>query len=184
MKYLYLLALPLALLFSCKSKSRNDHDALREQLKNLLKGHRDNVDSAKKADVLLKEFLRTHAEDSVAPKALYLDAQINMAPLQNYDQAVQQLERLSEKYPKSPYADTALFVAGNIYENNFRNLTLARKKYEAVIQRMPGSKFADAAKLSLNTLGKDQNAVLDSLIKKNTDSMKNPENSDIHPPQK
>lgn len=90
-----------------------------------------------------KEALDTFAEiETKYPASQYLDRVLFWkswchTELKNYGKAIKFSEELIEKYPKSAYADDALFKIGEIYEYYQHDYEKALSTYERLVKLFP-----------------------------------------------
>jgi outer membrane protein assembly factor BamD (BamD/ComL family) len=84
--------------------------------------------------------------------------------LHQYDEATLQLKLIETDYPTSMLIDNALFLLGQTYEKDLKNIELAKSYYKKILFNYPGSIYVIDArnrfrKLSGNT---NQNIIKDS----------------------
>jgi TolA-binding protein len=65
-----------------------------------------------------------------------------------------------QQYPKSSYAEEALFLSAYTYENNLNELPKAKALYEQFITQYPKAELSEDAKFALENLGKSPEDLL------------------------
>jgi tol-pal system protein YbgF len=102
------------------------------------------------ARLAFEGLLSTFASDPMAP-----DAQFQLAETyyleQNYDRALEELEKVPQQWPASPRAPQALLRAGVIAQER-DDAPRARRYYEQVVQRYAGSDERRQAEQRLRSL--------------------------------
>lgn len=98
----------------------------------------------------LKQWLNDFEGSSLYDDALFKKAQLeeSLAPAR----AIETYERLASVYPKSHYADKALFRLAKLSEQALKNRDKAIACYETLIKRYPRSFFVKAAREELRRL--------------------------------
>lgn len=98
----------------------------------------------------LKQWLNDFEGSSLYDDALFKKAQLEetLAPAR----AIETYERLASAYPKSHYADKALFRAAKLSEQVLKDRDKAIARYEALIKQYPRSFFVKAAREELRRL--------------------------------
>jgi tetratricopeptide (TPR) repeat protein len=71
-----------------------------------------------------------------------------------------------DNYPNTPEHESALFATAFLYDEELKDLDRARLYYERFIDEYPNSEFAEDAQVMLNNLGKDDEEILEELLKR------------------
>ncbi len=108
------------------------------------------------------DFAKAYPDDELAPEYLFKAAQRSIA-LELPNEALEHLNMLAEKYPKSPFVEDAMFLAAYTCENNLNDLPKAKALYDAFIKKYPKSELAKDAQFALENLGKSPEEVLQNL---------------------
>jgi len=74
----------------------------------------------------------------------------------NYTDAVQLLKKIYEIHPDNLWADDAVFMLGDIYENQLNDKTQAKTYYQKIITDYPGSLWINEARKRFRILRGDQ----------------------------
>lgn len=107
-------------------------------------------------------FSNTYPDDALAPEYLFKGAQRAIV-IQQPNEAVELLQQLIDKYPKSGNYENALFLLAYTCENNLNDMDRAKTGYEAFIKKFPKGELADDARFALENLGKSAEEVLKNL---------------------
>lgn len=99
----------------------------------------------------LREMLRTHPSSERAPDALYFIGQSYAS--ENPDSAAAYYGQVSEKYPQSPRAASAVYNLGLLAERR-KDTARAREAFQRVVQSYPQSDEAALARDRLKALGR------------------------------
>lgn len=173
MKYI----LPLALIFlvACKSSHR-DFVALKKKSDAFWADKQNMLDKKKGYDLdkAYKDFAAKYPDDTNTAGVLYKDADLHHRVLGNSDEAIVQFEQVYTRFPKYHKAAEAAFQEAFIYDNELNNYVMARKLYKMIVDKYPGSEYADQARILENLLGKDLNKIFND---KGKDSLENKQNS-------
>lgn len=108
------------------------------------------------------EFSKNYPDDEAAPEFLFKGAQ-RAVMLEQPKEAVDLLQLLIDKYPKSPYHEDGLFLLAYTCENNLNDLPRAKTLYEKFLKEFPNGELAKDANISLENLGKSPEEILKSL---------------------
>ena len=102
---------------------------------------------------LYTEFADNFPDDQEAPGMLFkagdMAMNLNMA-----NQAIDIFDRIMANYPDFDKAPQCLFLKAYVYENDLRDLDMAKKLYEEFLEKYPDDEFADDAQISIQNLGK------------------------------
>jgi outer membrane protein assembly factor BamD (BamD/ComL family) len=99
------------------------------------------------------EYADKYPNDSLAPVYLFKAGDIAMNLL-DPNKAIQIFDRILTEYPTYEKTPHCLFLKGFIYENELKNLEMARQIYQEFLAKYPTNEFADDVKISLDNLGK------------------------------
>ncbi|MEM1325313.1 MAG: tetratricopeptide repeat protein [Bacteroidota bacterium] len=84
----------------------------------------------------------------------------------NLNQALVFYEMLIDNYPNTGERESALFATAFLYDEELGNLEKAQQFYEQFLKEYPNSDFADDAEIMLTNLGKDDEELLEELLKR------------------
>ena len=104
------------------------------------------------ARTAFEELLRQYPNDPLAPDAQYQLGE-TYAREENFDRAIEELQKVELNWPRSPRAMQALLRAGVISEER-GELDAARMFYQQVLQRSPNSDAAREAQRRLQAIGR------------------------------
>lgn len=99
------------------------------------------------------DFINAFPEDKRVPEFLFKAGEVCSA-INASDGAIEYFERLYTEFPKNDKAIFAMFLHAFVLENQTKDLTKAKAKYEEVIKTYPGTQQALDAKASIEHLGK------------------------------
>jgi TolA-binding protein len=158
MKKIGLICMLMAVMAACTSPKEK---ALKE-----IKGLEQN-DSAF-SEALMSEikakylaFAASYPDDEASPLFLLKAAQHSIV-LNQPQEAIELLGQVIEKYPKTNFAEEALFLQALTYENNMNDLAQAKEKYELFLKSYPKAELANEAKLAIENLGKSPEEIIES----------------------
>lgn len=100
-----------------------------------------------------------------SPTLLYQAGEIARS-IRDYTLALRLYSILYERYPEHKNAPKALFMEAFTYDDNLKQFDKARERYEAFLEAHPDDDFADDAQVLLENLGKNDEEIIDNLIKK------------------
>jgi tetratricopeptide (TPR) repeat protein len=93
-------------------------------------------------------------EHSLVDEILYREAQLNLE-MGNFNESVELLKTLGEKYGDDILGDDALFLLGEIYELHLKNKENAMNTYRDFLVKYPGSNHAAEARKRFRILRGD-----------------------------
>ncbi len=76
---------------------------------------------------------------------------------EQYQEAIQNFEKVLKYYPEGSNASKAMFMIGFIHANNTKNLEEAKKYYTMFIEKYPQHELVSSADYELKHLGQDVN---------------------------
>jgi outer membrane protein assembly factor BamD (BamD/ComL family) len=76
---------------------------------------------------------------------------------EQFEDAIQNFEKVLKYYPEGTNAPKAMFMIGFIHANNTKNLEEAKKYYTKFIEKYPQHELANSADYELKHLGQDVN---------------------------
>ncbi len=158
-KYFSLLILSAFILSACQSPKE-------KALKNI-KGLESN-DSAFSNELMSElkvaylDFAKSYPDDEHSPEFLFKGAQ-RCIVLEQAKEAVELLNELNTKYPKSGFVEDAAFLMAYTYENNLNELNKAQVLYQDFIKKYPKSELAEDARFALDNLGKSPEEMLKNI---------------------
>lgn len=100
-----------------------------------------------------EQLLREYPNDPLAPDAQYQLAETYVLE-QQYERAIEEFEKVESQWPRSPRAATALLRAGIVSQEQLDDRESARRYYEMVVQRFPGSDEYAEANRRLQAIGR------------------------------
>lgn len=68
--------------------------------------------------------------------------------------AIELFDRVMNEYPDYEKVPQCLFLKGYVFENDLKDLVVAKKIYEEFLEKYPDDEFADDAEVSIRNLGK------------------------------
>jgi outer membrane protein assembly factor BamD (BamD/ComL family) len=145
----------VVILASCSSS----HDKLQAEIKSIedsLFADATKMIDKKMAEELIGkyvEFADQFPDDPETPATLFKAGDMAMN-LNMGQKAIGIFDRIMEYYPDYEKTPQCLFLKGYIYENDFRDLQMAKQIYEEFLEKYPDDEFADDAAISIQNLGK------------------------------
>jgi tol-pal system protein YbgF len=100
-----------------------------------------------------EQLLREYPNDPLAPDAQYQLAETYVLE-QNYERAVEEMEKVEQQWPRSPRAPGAMLRAGIISLEQLDDRESARRYFEMVRSRFPGSEEYAEASRRLQAIGR------------------------------
>jgi len=165
----FLSALILAAIISSCGSS---HDKLQSEIKSMedsLFADATKMIDKKMAQELINkyiEFADKYPDDAETPGTLFkagdMAMNLNMA-----QQAIDIFDRIMNDYPAYEKTPQCLFLKGYIYENDFRDLPMAKQLYEEFLEKYPDDEFADDAAISIQNLGKSPEELIKEFEERN-----------------
>ncbi|HEX3072149.1 MAG TPA: tetratricopeptide repeat protein, partial [Ignavibacteriales bacterium] len=122
---------------------------------NLLKFAQAEYSAERKEYKEAEETYKTLAEN---PRLLLIKdiCQIRIAEMEialdNYTQALEQLDKIAGQEGKNIYSDKALFLSGKIYQFGLADKAKAVEVYEKLLAKFPNSLYLDVARDYINSL--------------------------------
>ncbi len=114
---------------------------------------------------LSESFATLAAESSKAPEWLF-QAGDAAGSLRDYDKTLALYQRINEQYPDYERAPQVLFMRAFTLDNELKQLEQARVLYQTFLQKYPDNEFADDAQFLLDNLGKSEEEIIQSFLKK------------------
>ncbi len=102
----------------------------------------------------LDSLIKIHIANSIIDEAYFLKAQA-LAELERYPEAVQLLETVTKQYGSDLLGDDALFLLGQIYQEQIGDSEKAMEAFRQLLERYPGSIFTVEARSRFRTLRGD-----------------------------
>lgn len=87
----------------------------------------------------------------------YFQAAYDQYNKEQYQEAIQNFEKVLKYYPAGINAPKAMFMIGFIHANNTKNLEEAKKYYTMFIEKYPQHELTNSADYELKHLGQDVN---------------------------
>lgn len=151
--------LPILGVIMIMTSCGSSHDKLQSEIKtledSLFADATKMIDKKMAQDLIGKyvEFADNYPEDPKTPSTLFkagdMAMNLNMA-----QQAIDIFDRIMKDYPEYEKTPQCLFLKGYIFENDFRDLQMAKQIYEEFLVKYPDDEFADDAAISIQNLGK------------------------------
>jgi pentatricopeptide repeat protein len=152
--------LTIFLIVGCSSK-RSDKELFDEAQNNL------KQDKVPEAVMAFDELVNDHSDSELAPEALSQLASLyqnklikSLSEKENLEKAIELFKKLHDKYPKSDYASSGLFMAGFIYANDLQNYDEAAALYKQFLMEYPDNELASSAQAELDNLGLSPEEIL------------------------
>jgi len=174
MKQLFYFALGLLFFASCTEKKVDEQSALTariDSLENILLTDSLNLSDAPASEVI-KAYLKyadTYPDDSSAVDYLFKAADV-MRGMYRHQDAIQVLELVVSRYPKSDKAPAALFYAGFILHADTEQNNLAVPYFQRLIDDFPEHPLANDARNLMPLLNMNEEQLLDFLEQRNPDT--------------
>ncbi|MEZ4898898.1 MAG: tetratricopeptide repeat protein [Saprospiraceae bacterium] len=83
--------------------------------------------------------------------------------IRTFRKAISLYDWIFSKYPNDPRAGQALFLEAFTYDNELKEIDIARKLYEQFIAKFPKDELVDDAQFLLKNLGKSDDEILQEL---------------------
>ncbi|NOZ46727.1 MAG: tetratricopeptide repeat protein [Chlorobi bacterium] len=165
LKKLFIALIPFIIFTSCNTKKSEKAEANMkiQKLESEIIADTTGFINKKGAKQLLElydDYAKKYEMDSLAPRYLFKAGELAMN-LNFSTKALDFLNRLENKYPKSAKMPYCIFFQAFIYENQLKNLGQAKIYYQKFIDNYPTHELVDDAKISISNLGKS----LDDIIK-------------------
>ncbi|RFZ81050.1 outer membrane protein assembly factor BamD [Mucilaginibacter terrenus] len=114
-------------------------------------------EQTEKAIKTLDSIGKKYPENGLAADILMAKTKIAMQQ-QDYANAITLLKQIADKYPDNLWADDAVYMLGDIYENSLSNPDLAKTYYQKIIADYPGSLWLNEARKRFRLLRGDKNS--------------------------
>jgi TolA-binding protein len=105
-------------------------------------------------------FVNEYPDDEASPMFL-LKASQHAIALNQANEALELLSQVSKKYPKTTFAEEAMFLEALTYENNLNDLAKAKETYELFVKTYPKAELAGEALLAIQNLGKSPEQIIE-----------------------
>lgn len=102
----------------------------------------------------LMDMYENNSADYLADEILWLEAKILME-LGEFQQSINQLDIIIEKYPEEIYGDDAFFRKAEIYDYHLKDIDKAKQLYQEFLKKYPGSIYAADARKRFRMLRGD-----------------------------
>ena len=170
MKISVIVIVLMVFLSACSQSGDNASKALekiRKQESALLEAADAPLDQAKAITLIesYREFYRQFPEDSNAASMIFKASEILMNTGRPAA-AIKALDTLINNYPEWRMLPEAMHLKAFIYDDKLQDMEGARKAYQAVIDRFPGSPLAENARGCLMVLGKSPEDIIKSFEEK------------------
>lgn len=181
MKIQYLFILFVSLLFAaCNGVSEEEKMVQQEKdelaakidsLENVLFGPEANVDKEAAAQLLQAyiKFTDTYPADDRTPDYLYKGAGIARG-VGVHSRALKMYQRILDDYPEFGKQAETHFLIAFTYDNDLKEIDLAKDAYQDVINKFPEHEFADQAKERLKTIDLSDEELIELFMKKNQEA--------------
>ncbi len=152
---------------ACRENTESEAESLKELRQQFWKdkSSQANVEKAAKLDSAYKNYINNNPEDTNNAEYLFENAKLHADPhlLNHPDVAINLLEQLYHKYPKSPRAPEAMYQTAYMLENILMLPDNARNRYQLVIDTYPDHPFAKEARVLVKYVGKDPTEALKAI---------------------
>ena len=175
MKRLISIAFTAAVLVAACGEKKNENampteERLKiiEQIENESFGQSGEFDKTK-ALALVKNyasFAEENPDDERSPSFLFKAGDISMG-LENSELAISYFDRVIEEYPDYEKVPYCMFLKAFVFENNIKDLDKAASAYRDFISEYPDHDMTEAAKFSLQNLGKSPEELIQEFEEKN-----------------
>lgn len=105
-------------------------------------------------------FVSAYPDDEASPMFL-LKASQHAIVLNQAQEAIELLGKVIQQYPKSSFAEEALFLKALTYENNLNDLVQAKECYELFLKNYPKAELASEAAMAIENLGKSPEQIIE-----------------------
>lgn len=172
MKTTYFLGILLSFsIWSCgtNNSSTEEQDSL-DHLEVMLNGLSDEQTGRIKPnearlfiDTVL-QFVATYPDGEQSPQQLYKAAEVARS-IEEYSKALAIYAQIENDFPKYEKAPKALFMQAFTYGEDLNDEAKAKELYEAFIAKYPDDDFVDDAQILIQTMGKTDEEIFESLGK-------------------
>ena len=97
-------------------------------------------------------FVKAYPKDTMSP-TLLMRAGDSYRLIKQYDKAILEYQKVEKDYQSSKVYPNSVFVQAFVYENEIKDLTKAKERYETFIKLFPNHELAGSAQYSLQNLG-------------------------------
>ena len=111
-------------------------------------------------------FADENPEDERAPAFLFKAGDISMG-LEKSKLAIDYFNRVIDDYPEYEKVPYCMFLKGFVFENQIKDLSKAESSYRTFIEKYPDHDMTEAAKFSLQNLGKSPEQLIREFEEKN-----------------
>jgi TolA-binding protein len=156
----------LLLIVGCSSK-KTDKELFDEAQKNL------KENKIPEAVTAFDQIAAEYSESKLTPEALSRLASIyqnkmvkSLSEKENLEKAVEIFKRIHDKYPKSEYAASGLFMAAFISANDLKKYEEATSLYKQFLKEYPDNDLAASAQSELDNMGLSPEEILRNNVAK------------------
>ena len=110
-----------------------------------------------KANILYDSILKNFKNHSLNDEIIFRKAKIKLKQ-HLYNEAIKHLENLEINYPNSILLDNSLYLMGCIYQENIKNLDLAKKYFKTLLFNHPGSLYITDSRKRFRKIAGNTNA--------------------------
>jgi tetratricopeptide (TPR) repeat protein len=144
-------AMHLSLVIQDNTVFDSTGEALKEYSKiELLLFENKDEEALQKTDELLKKY----PSHSISDEVYWLRAKL-FRRMKQFDKSIESLDVILKNYGQDIFVDDALFMKGNIYEENLSNKDKAMEVYQLLMKEHPGSIFTAEARKKYRILRGD-----------------------------
>lgn len=150
-----LLIVPVIIITSCSSPGNNLESSIKSMEDTLFADETKMIDRDKARELIKMyvQFADENPDDADTPNTLFKAGDLSMN-LNMPRQAIQIFDRIMNNYPNFEKTPQCLFLKGYIFENDLKDLKMAKQIYEEFLVKYPDDEFADDAQISIQHLGK------------------------------
>ncbi|MBE9469472.1 MAG: tetratricopeptide repeat protein [Bacteroidetes bacterium] len=113
-------------------------------------------------------YVKTFAEDSLAPEYLFKAGEIAMNSGMG-NQSVFYFDKLRRNYPNYKKIPHCIFLQAFVYDSQLKNYDKAKEYYSLFLKKYPNHELAKDAKASIKNLGKSLDEIIKDFEKKDKD---------------
>lgn len=142
-----------------------------DSLENLLFGQEANVDREVAAQLLQSyiQFTDTYPTDERSPDFLYKGAGIARG-VGVHTRALKMYQRILEDYPEFGKQAETHFLIAFTYDNDLKEVELARAAYQEVIDQFPEHEFAEQSAERLKTIDLSDEELIELFMQRNQEA--------------
>ncbi|MBN2174242.1 MAG: tetratricopeptide repeat protein [Bacteroidales bacterium] len=151
----FFLAVTVSVMLSCSSQKDKLDSQIKALEQSLFSDENKTIDRTKARELIdaYVQFAADYSKDARAPEYLFKAGDMAMN-MNMPHKAIEIFDKIMNNYPDYEKTPQCLFLKGYVYENDLKDLDMAKKIYEEFLQKYPDDEFADDAEISIKNLGK------------------------------